>query len=297
MRTGRRKGVLLAIVVLSLTYAACAESEAGTDGPDIVVGSFAFAESEILGEIYAQGLAADGYPAVHRAQIGPREIVKPELEAGTVGLVPEYVGSALEVGFGLEPGSDGETVRAELAVAFQEQGVSVLDLAPVDVTNAFVMRRSMADDHGISTLSDLARLGTVRLGGPPECPERPRCMVGLATLYGLDISFTALDAGGRLTVAALENGEIDVGLFFSTLIFDPGLVQLEDDRGLQPAENVVPVVRTELVDSYGDDFVDRINTISSKITTSALTELNRQFLVEQRDATQIAAAWLEEVGL
>jgi osmoprotectant transport system substrate-binding protein len=285
------------VLAVLLLVAACGGADDPASGPEIVIGSFGFGESEILGEIYAQGLAAEGYPTSHIAQIGPREIVKPQLEAGEIGFVPEYVGSALEVGFGRAPGSDGERVRTELAAAYEPLGVSVLDLAPVTVTNAFVVTEAAAAQHGLTTISDLSVLETVRLGGPPECPERPRCMIGLATLYGLPIEFTALDAGGQLTIAALQSGEIDVGLFFSTFVFDPTLVQLEDDKNLQPAENVVPVVRTELLDAHGSDLTDRINEISAKITSTGLTELNRQFTVQRRDAAEIAGAWLLEMSL
>jgi osmoprotectant transport system substrate-binding protein len=295
----RTLAVVLAVLVAAGMTASCGGGEAGDgrSGPEIVVGSFGFGESEILGEVYAQGLASAGYPVSHHAQIGPREVVKPQLEIGEVGLVPEYVGSALEVGFGGMPNANAEEVRMALATAYEPAGVAVLDLAPVGVTNAFVITQATADEHDISTVSDLAKLGVVSLGGPPECRDRPRCAVGLTTTYELEVEFTALDAGGPLTLAALRAGEIDVGLFFSTLVFDADLVQLEDDRGLQPAENVVPVIRRELIDAYGDDLVARINEISASITKEGLTELNRQFTIEQRDAVAIATDWLKEMGL
>lgn len=293
---GMRPNFWIALVV-GFVAVACGQPDSATDGPEIVVGSFAFSESEILGEVYAQGLEAAGYDAEHRAQIGQREIVKPLLEAGEIGLVPEYLGSALEVGFGRSPEGDAAAVRDALAAAYAPAGVSVLDLAPVENTNAFVVTRDMAESMELTTVSDLAKLEVVTLGGPPECPERPRCLIGLQTVYGLTVEFTALDAGGRLTLNALRNGDIDVGLFFSTEVFEADLVQLEDDLGLQPAENVVPVVRTELLDSYGDALADRINEISSRVTIEELIELNRQFSVEQRQAAAIASDWLDAMGL
>ena len=82
-------------------------------------------------------------------------------------------------------------------------------------------------------------------GGPIECPERALCFKGLEDVYGLRFKeFIALDAGGPLTAQALNDGTIDVGLLFSS---DPtlragGLVELQDDRHLQPAENITPVL-------------------------------------------------------
>ena len=58
---------------------------------------------------------------------------------------------------------------------------------------------------------------TMVLGGPPECPTRPYCQIGLEKTYGLNFkSFKPLDAGGPLTVAALKDGSIQVGLLFTT---------------------------------------------------------------------------------
>ncbi len=299
MRMSRNRVIGAALLAFALIAAACGDSgdDVVTEGPDIVIGSFGFGESEILGEIYKQALEAEGYTVTHNPQIGPREIVAPALESGEIGIVPEYVGSALEVTFGEEPPAEGDAARQALADAYAARDISVLDLAPAQDKNSFIVTKATADDVGLTTVSDLAKLGTVKLGGPPECPERPRCQLGLESIYGLTIEFTALDAGGPLTIAALEGGEIQVGLAFSTFVFDPDLVQLEDDEGLQPAENIVPIVRTELVDAYGDAFVERINQVSAEITTEELTELNRQFGEEQRDAADIAADWLADKGL
>ncbi len=299
MRIGRTSAIrstLLALAVVATAYG-CSGGGDGLGGPEIVVGSFGFGESDILGEIYAQGLTRAGYPASHQAQIGPREIVKPKLESGEIGFVPEYVGSGLEVGFGQIPSADGATTRADLAEAFAAADVSVLELAPAENTNTFVVLQSLADELGLVTVSDLAALGDFTLGGPPECRDRPRCMLGLVETYGLSVEFRALDAGGPLTLQALLSGDVQVGLFFSTSIYDPSLVGLEDDLRLQPAENIVPVVRTELLEAHGDALADRINEISAQLTTSGLAELNRQLNVEMLEASEIAAQWLASHGL
>lgn len=299
MRINRNRVIGATLLAFALLASACGDSgdDAATEGPEIVIGSFGFGESEILGEIYQQGLAKSGYTVTHNAQIGPREIVKPALESGEIGFVPEYVGSALEVGFGIEPPSDGDEARMALADAYQPANIRVLDLAPAEDKNAFAVMQATADEFGIATVSDLSKLGTVSLGGPPECPERPRCLLGLEGTYGLTVEFTALDAGGPLTTEALKGGEVQVGLYFSTFIFEADIVALEDDKGLQPAENVVPVVRNEIVEAYGDAFADRVNDISARITTESLTEMNREFGVDQVDASDIAAAFLEDQGL
>ena len=135
-------------------------------------------------------------------------------------------------------------------------------------------------------------------GGPPECPARQSCLIGLEEA-GIEFSeFKPLDAGGPVTRTALEGGEIDVALLFSTdaAIAVNGWVVLDDDIGLNPVENITPVVRQDVVDSLGDPFVGLIDEVSARIDTPGLTELNRQQSVDGDDPAQIAGRWLDENG-
>lgn len=136
-------------------------------------------------------------------------------------------------------------------------------------------------------------------GGPPECPSRESCLIGLNEAGISFAEFKSLDAGGPVTRTALEGGEIDVALLFSTdaAIAVNDWVVLDDDIGLNPVENITPVVRQEVIDALGDDFVALIDSVSAEITTEGLTELNRQQSVDGDDPAQIAAGWLEEKGL
>ena len=138
---------------------------------------------------------------------------------------------------------------------------------------------------------------TFVLGGPPECPERPFCQQGLEETYGLAFKdFKALDAGGPLTVAALENGDIQVGLIFTTdgIITANGWVLLEDDKSLQPSDNITPVVNQATATEYGDGLERLLNETSAKITTDDLTELNQKVSVDKEDAATVAQAWVSE---
>ncbi len=223
-------------------------------------------------------------------------MLKPALESGEVHFIPEYVGSALEAGFGIDPSADADDTRDLLIEAYEAAGVTVLDLAPAEDKNTFVVTKTLADELGLSKVSDLSKVENLILGGPPECPERPRCQLGLESVYGLEIAeFKALDAGGSLTVAALNGGEIDAGLFFTTYLFIDEFLALEDDEGLQPAENIVPVVRQDILDEYGDDLADAINEVSKEITTDQLIEMNERFFAPE-DADAIARDFLVENG-
>ena len=293
----RNRVVGATFVMLALVLSACGSGDDGPkDGTTIEIASFGFGESEILGEIYKQALEANGYTVNHQIQVGPREVLKPALESGEVHFVPEYVGSALEAGFGIEPSADADETRDKLIEAYEAAGIAVLELVPAEDKNTFVVTKALADELGLSKVSDLSKVDGLVLGSPPECPERPRCQPGLESVYGLEIAeFKALDAGGSLTVAALNGGEIDAGLFFTTYLFIDEFLALEDDEGLQPAENIVPVVSQEILDEYGNSLEDLINDVSSTITTDALIEMNERFFAPE-DADAIALDFLVDNG-
>jgi osmoprotectant transport system substrate-binding protein len=135
------------------------------------------------------------------------------------------------------------------------------------------------------------------LGGPPECPQRPFCIPGLKETYGVEFGqFVPLDVGGPLTVEALKNGDIDVGLLFSTssVIEANGWVLLEDDKHLQNVDTLTPVVRTEVLDSTIEE---RLNAISATLTTENVTGLNKRVEVDGEDPDAVAADFLEQNGL
>jgi glycine betaine/choline ABC-type transport system substrate-binding protein len=144
-----------------------------------------------------------------------------------------------------------------------------------------------------------ALAGTLTFGGPPECPERPFCLLGLQETYGLEFAeFRPLDAGGPITVEALASGEVDVALLFTS---DPtiqarGFVILEDDQGLQRADNLIPLISADLVDEQAP-VADLLNSVSEQLTQEELIELNRQATEDRDDPRDIAATWLQEKGL
>jgi osmoprotectant transport system substrate-binding protein len=137
------------------------------------------------------------------------------------------------------------------------------------------------------------------LAGPPECPERPFCLEGLTGTYGITFKdFKATDAGGPITIEALEKGDAQVGLLFTSdpAIAAKGFVLLEDDKKLQLADNLIPVVRQEVLD--GNPVIEEaLNAVMSKLSQEALTDLNKQVTVDGKAAADVAAAWIDAEGL
>jgi osmoprotectant transport system substrate-binding protein len=285
---------------LTLLATACGggDDDAATDvpdGPTIDVASFNFPESEILGEIYAQAMEDAGYPVDRSLNLGARELVYPDLIDGGIGLLPEYLGSALVVWFEQDPPEDVDGGLAALRDAFEPEGVTVLEPAPAENNQAFVVTSTFADEQGLSTLGDLADAGPVTFAGPPECEGRETCYQGLVDTYGLsEVGFESIqEAAARL--AAIESGEVEVILLFSTdaPLAGDQLVILEDDQGMLPPENITPVLRTDIVDAYGDDLTALLDQVTAALSTEALQQMNAE-ASEGRSAAEIASDWLAD---
>jgi osmoprotectant transport system substrate-binding protein len=297
--------VAIATVVVLLT--ACggrgSTTSSGSTLSDevITVGSFDFAESVVVAEVYSQGLETAGYKVRRAFDLGPREFVGPALSAGLVEFVPEYAGTAAEF-YSLAraaPTGDVATAHAELVRAVDGRQIVPLTGAPAQDANTFVVTASTANRFHLNKLSDLAAVaGQLTFGGPPECPTRPLCLAGLATTYGVKFrDVVTLDAGGPLTREALREGLVDVAVMFTTdpAIVDDSLVELDDDRGLEPAENITPVVRSEIVDRFGTGLVAVIDAVSARLTIGAVRELNAAARAPDTDMAAVAAAWWAEV--
>lgn len=300
------------VAVMMMTTIACssdepdpAASRSVLDDDAITVASFDFTESALLAEVYSQALEAGGFDVQRAYMLGPREFVGPALRNGLVELVPEYAGTAVDFISRSEAdiSDDVAGTHSQLEKTVHGMGITVLEAAPAQNANRFVVTRETAATFDLRRISDLASVaGEMTFGGPPECVSRRLCLVGLADVYGVRFAdVLSLDAGGPLTRQALRGGHIDVGLMFST---DPALegdelVVLDDDRSLQPAENITPLVRSEVVTRWGDGCTDVIDEVSRHLTTPAVRRLNAEADGATDTATlaRVAAEWLGAEGL
>ena len=308
MRKSRRVVFGAASLAIAVLASACGsggdDGNAGGGGTrnrgSLTIGvSGAFAENQIVAEMYAQVLENAGYSVKRELNLGTREISDKALQNGQIDIKPEYLSSELLF---LDPeaeaSGDPEEVAAKVSELLRAKGVTLLTPSAANDTNAIVTTPETAEQHGLGTVSDLAGpAGSLTFGGPPECPERPFCLPGLEKTYGIHFKdFKPLDVGGPQTVAALEGGAIDVALLFSTssVIADKGWVVLQDDKNLQNAENITPVVRTEVLN---DEIRSLLNAVSEKLTTENITELNEQVEIDKDDPADVARGFLEDSGL
>ncbi|HYX44669.1 MAG TPA: ABC transporter substrate-binding protein, partial [Acidimicrobiales bacterium] len=265
----------------------------------VTIGALNFTENAILASIYEGALQSRGVKVTVRPNLGSREIVAPALERGEIDLYPGYAATDLEFynkGAG-EATPDPQATAEKLRLRLTGKGITALEPSPAVDTNAFAVTKATAEKYKLKKLSDLAPVaGELRLGGPPECPTRPFCAAGLEKTYGIVFKdFKALDPGGPLSKAALENGDVDVALIFSSdgAIPAKGFVVLEDDRHLQNADNVVPIIRTG---AATEEVRQVLNKVSAALTTDDLAELNKRADVDKEDPEVLAKGWLKDHG-
>lgn len=264
--------------------------------------SFNFPESELLAEIVGQVLAAHGVPVRVELDLGTREMVLPALQQGLVDVVPEYVGSATAA---LVPTTrsdprDAGATRTALVRALAPWRAQPLVLSPAANVNGVVVTRATARRYGLTKISDLASVApSLTIGGPPECPTRPYCLAGLRDLYGLHFKGFVPLAGETRVRRALEDRVVDVGIMFTTDgdLARQEFVLLGDDRRLQPAENVVPIVRDDVIRRYGTRVTGTLDAVSTRLTTPTLRFLNWRVTVEGNSPAAEARGWLVRQGL
>ena len=312
MRIHRK--LALGAATLALVLSACAPGEGGSsssasaaatggEGVSITIGSAGFYEAQLMAEIYAQALEANGYTVERKLGIGPRDTVQPAFEAGEFDLQPEYIGSLVTF-LGGEASGDPEETAAALQAALDEVGLTALDYAPAQDQNAFVVRQETADELGVSTMSELAEaagVGDLVWGLPPECETNALC-AGALEEYGFTFADLEIDPYGACdapVATALNDGVVDVAELCSTQpdIERFNFVVLEDDLQTQPSENIAPIVSSEWLASAPDGFADILNEVSAAMDTETLTSLGVRVAVDQESIEDVAESWLSDNGL
>ncbi|MFE9122666.1 ABC transporter substrate-binding protein [Streptomyces sp. NPDC007172] len=276
------------------------------DNKHLTIGSAGFTESDLLAQMYAQLLDKAGYHT-KILSVTNREIYEPALESGQIDVVAEYAATfadwlnAKAHGAGAKPvGSPdlNRTMTALRALA-TPRGLTVLDPGRAVDQNAFAVAESYAREHRLKTLSDLGAAGLpVRLAAGDECVQRPYCEPGLKKVYGIDV--TAVDPKGVGTTPAkqaVQSGQDQMVLTTTTdaTLGQFGLVLLADDKHLQNADYIVPVVNRSRAGSAGvTGALGRLNTV---LTTADLAALNEQVDSWRRLPEDVAKNYLKSKHL
>jgi osmoprotectant transport system substrate-binding protein len=266
----------------------------------IVVGvSGDFAENQLVAEMYAQVLEHAGYSVQRELDLRSRESSQNALESGRIDVKPEYLSSLLLfVDRNAEATEDVAQVAEELRGLLRSRGITLLTPSRAQDTNQFVARADTARRFNLSTMTSLAAVaGQLTLGAPPECPQRAFCLPGLKSAYGIVFNdFQPLDVGGPQTIAALLDDDVQIGLMFSTdpRISENGLVPLVDDRHLQDAENITPVIRS---DKLNGEIRGLLDAVSARLSNDVLTYLVGQVVIDGQEIPTVARGFLTANGL
>ena len=290
-----RPAYLATVVAVVISIAACGGTAAPASKGTLTVAGFKFSEGSVLAQLYGQALIHDGYTVNFKLNLGTREVVAPAIKTGQIDLYIGYAATDLEYynqGAG-EASGDVTATTAKLNSRLQPLGLQALTPSAAQDQNGFAMTQANITKYNATKLSDLTPIGNqLVLGAGPECPTRPFCQIGLEKTYGIKFkSFKPLDTDGPLTRAALKNNDIQVGLVFTSDadLANLGLVVLADDKHLQNADNVVPIVRTPVASA---EVTKVLNAVSAGLTTLDLIALNAQVEIQHKDADAAAKAYL-----
>ncbi len=292
--------ITAAVAVVGVALSGCATADptaaptATSAGPAIVIGSQAFSENEIIGEIYAQALEAGGYTVERKFNIGSREVYIPAIESGEVSLLPEYTGGLLQYFDTATTAKSAADIYAALPALLTPSGLSVLDQSTASDEDSYNVTKEFSDANNVKSLADLSALTIpLTVGGNSEMQTRPYGPDGLLSVYGVKVSFTAIeDYGGPLTVKALNDGAVQLADLYTS---DPAItknnfVTLTDPQNLMVANNVVALINTKV---FPADATGIINAVNAKLTTAGLVQINTESAAGDSPAT-IAAKWLKE---
>ena len=316
---------LLLMLTASFTIAACGEDDdegsstgAATEttgesaaaiesNPDnkkvkLTIGSKNFTEQKVLGEIYAQGLAAAGYTVDTQLNLGDEKIALKALETGEISAYPEYTGTALGSFFGVpsnEIPKDPQEAYEQAKADFAKKKITALPPTPFTSSNEVGLTKEKADELGVTKISDLeGKSQDLTLYGSPECRQREDCLLGLQRVYGLKFKkFVPVDIALRHEV--LDKGQADLSIVFTT---DPqikrnGYVLLEDDQGMFPPYNSMLLVSDDTYQEAGLDLPEVVGKLQEGLNAEAIQELNARVDIDKKTPEQVAGEYLSESGL
>jgi osmoprotectant transport system substrate-binding protein len=266
------------------------------------IGSKNFTEQKVLGEIYAQGLAAAGYNTSTDLNLGDQDTALAALKDGQIDAYPEYTGTALTAFFHKDAAdlpTDPQGAYEQAKQLFAQEGITAFPPTPFTDSNEVAVTKETAEKYGLKNISDLSKVADkLTIYGSPECRKRMDCLLGLQKIYGLKFKkFVPVAIEQRHEV--LQSGRADVSIVFTT---DPqikrnGEVLLEDDKGMFPPYNPTLLMKKETADAAGPDLAKTIDLIQKPLTDDAMQELDARVDLDKKDPAEVAKEYLQETGL
>ena len=279
--------------------------EGGGGGPTITVGSKNFTEQYILGELYAQALAANGFSVEKKLDLGSEQIADKALQNGQIDMYPEYTGTALVAIHGYEgenpPTPEATYQKAKKLYAEREPADTMLTPAPFNNTYGIFVRKEVAEQQNLTTLADLAEASPeLTFVSFSEFQNREDGYPNMQKNYeGLNFGDVKIvnSIGGPIYQGVLQ-GEGDVGVGFTTdgQLASDELVVMEDPKSIWPFYYPAPVVRSDVLQK-NPKMEEVLNSVSETLDVKTMRQLNAQVDIEQEDPDEVAAEYLKDQGL
>ncbi|MGD9958500.1 glycine betaine ABC transporter substrate-binding protein [Nocardioides sp.] len=312
--------ILATLVATSavLLAAACAgddlpEGSSGSDSPSagadkgaVKISGQNFPEATLVASMYEQLLDDAGYDA-STTLVDTRDVYMADGQFPTgIQIVPEYVGGIVDFLNTTVNGQDAKALTTSDPAAsidaaqslLDDKGITLLDPSEATDQNAFFVTKDFSEAQSVTKLSDLEGVSVV-LAAAQDCTGRADCEAGLKDVYGIDITeVLPLGYASADTFKSVLDNESQLGQTSTTdgTLESQGLVLLEDDKAIQPAQNLVPAVSTEFLDAH-PDVADTLNALMAALTTEKLTELNASISVDREQPEAVAKKFLEDEGL
>jgi len=297
---------LLAAVALLLTACGDDKDDGGAgggsggsekSGPTIRIRGQEFSESVTLAQVYGQYLEAKGYKVDILTPAGFRTEALDALKNSDVDLVIDYIGGdQAALAPDTPPSTDPDEVMKVITPELEKIGTTILPFSPAVDGDALVVR----GDFDGKKISDLKGKDAV-FGAASECYERPQCYIGLTdpARYGITFKSTKTIENGPLLGEALKAKEVDAVIWNTTApeIARNKFKVLEDDKGLFPAQNIAPIIRTKVLDAYGEDLRNDLDRLTQTITTADLMAWNTATDIDKKESDQVAKDWLKSKNL
>jgi osmoprotectant transport system substrate-binding protein len=276
----------------------------------VVVSSKIDTEGRLLGNVISQMLQANNVPVTEKIQLGPTQVVRDAIKAGQIDIYPEYTGNGA---FFYNKADDplwNDAAKAYDAVKkldYDAEKIVWLAPAPANNTWAVALRKDVADQNKLVTLSDFGKWvaggGQVKLAASAEFVSSPAALPKFESVYGFTlkpeqlVTLSGGDTAATIAAAANQTDGVNAAMVYGTDggIAPAGLVVLQDDKGVQPVYQPAPIIREAVLQQY-PQIKDLLAPVFAKLDLTTLQTLNGRIQVGGENAKAVATDWLKSNG-
>lgn len=277
----------------------------------IIVSSKIDTEGSLLGNLIYQCLENAGLEVENRVQLGGTPIVRKAITSGEIDIYPEYTGNAaFFFNQADDPAWKSFEEGYEKAKQLDFEANKIVWLTPANANNtwAIAVRQEVADQGDLTSMSDFGRYisegGAIKLAASSEFVSSPAVLPAFQETYGFTLSDSQLlvlsggNTAATIKAAALQTDGTNAAMVYGTdgAISAVGLVVMADDKGVQPVYAPAPIIREEVLNAH-PEIAELLAPIFQSFDLETLQSLNARIAIGGENASDVAAGYLEELGL